>query len=104
MEHLNIFYGKLCLVPEQDDSVSKLLIVSYLTSQAHVAGSLGSSDQLELWDRTTALPSSDQTQQGGPAKPVFELWAPSHSGKLQLSSSGLLAVSAMMGDVYVRTM
>jgi len=76
------------------------------TSQAHVTADLGSSDQLEIWDRATALSlphPPDPTQQGSPAKPIFELWAPSHSGKLQLSSSGLLAVSAIMGDVYVRT-
>ena len=62
-------------------------------------------DQMEVWDRSTAVNTfspSDQTQQGGPApKPLFELWAPSHSGKLQLSSSGLLAMPALMGDVHV---
>ena len=59
---------------------------------------------MEVWDRSTAVnPSSpsDQAQCGPAPKPLFELWAPSHSGRLQLSSSGLLAVAALMGDVHV---
>ena len=61
---------------------------------------------MEVWDRSTAVnPSSpsDQAQRGPAPKPLFELWAPSHFGRLQLSSSGLLAVAALMGDVHVRT-
>ena len=55
----------------------------------------GGSDQIEIWD--PAKPD----QQAQPASPLLVLWAPHQSERMQLSSSGLLALEAWGGDAHV---
>lgn len=72
--------------------------------------------QLEVWDPKAAV---EEAQQGRPgeqaaesaattiaataaAKPLYVLWAPSHSCQMmQISSAHLLAVPGRIGDVHV---
>lgn len=68
---------------------------------------MAQSSQLEVWDTKAAVEvqQKKQSAESAPtaaAKPVYVLWAPSHSCRLmQLSSSNLLAVPGRIGDVHV---
>ena len=69
--------------------------------QAHVSNSMGGTDQIEIWDLTKQARLVDQASPVGSLDCLMELWAPFHSGEMQLSSSGLLSLEAGGGDVHV---
>ena len=67
---------------------------------------MSQSSQLEVWDTKAAaeVQQKKQSAESAPtaAKPMYVLWAPSHSCHLmQLSSLNLLAVPGRIGDVHV---
>ena len=69
---------------------------------------MAQSSQLEVWDPKSAIEAQQRSKQSGESalssatKPLYVLWAPSHScHMMKMSSSHLLAVPGRIGDVHV---